>query len=279
MSDGTAHSLNKLNLPVEGIDDYPSVLWVMGSDEDDRDSLTFRDHAHTFFEIHIILAGSVVYGVGEREIYVDSGEFMLVAPRCLHRVISCSESFCKITVAFTLREGAELYERLLTCSPKPFKINGEIKENLDFLLKCAERGGEYSAKIARYRLSEIVYQSCEIMDAVGHSARADQYDPRVWRAKKYIDDNPQIFFGCEEVAAFCRISAKQLGRLFRKFEGVGLLEYIHRKKLEGAKLLLEDEKYSERQISAMLGFADAAYFSRFFLRLEGCLPSEYRKGL
>ena len=130
------------------------------------------------------------------------------------------------------------------------------------------------------RLAETVYRACEAMDAVGGGVDGcERYDSRVFRAKKYIDDNPHIFFGCEEVAAFCRISSKQLGRLFRKSEGIGLLEYIHAKKIEFAKQLLSDKTLSERSIAQMLGFSGAEYFSRFFARLEGRLPSEYRKEL
>ena len=128
------------------------------------------------------------------------------------------------------------------------------------------------------RLAETVYLSFDAMNAAVDENEAKS-DPRVYRAKKYIEDNPHIFFGCEEVAAFCRISAKQLGRLFRASEGVSLLEYIHARKLEEAKALLSDKELSERQIAQMLGFSGAEYFSRFFTRLEGRLPSQYRHEL
>ena len=61
------------------------------------------------------------------------------------------------------------------------------------------------------------------------------FDKRVIKAKMLIEDNTDIFFTCEELSGYCRISAKQLGRLFKKYEGIGLLEYIHRQKTEAAK--------------------------------------------
>ena len=275
-----ADCLNKLNLPIEeATDDFPSVLWVTGADERLRNTLTFRDHSHTYFELHIINSGSITYGFGDQEICVSAGEFIIAPPGKLHRVLSCAESFCKITVAFTLSEESALCKRLLAITPKPYKISLEIEENMNFLLKCAKRRGEYCAKIAKARLAETVYLVCEAMNAATGAKATPNCDPRVYRAKKYIDDNPHIFFGCEEVAAFCRVSSKQLGRLFQKSDGIGLLEYIHQKKLECAKRLLENKALSERQISEMLGFSGAEYFSRFFFRLAGRLPSEYRREL
>ena len=279
MKGNVSDRLNKLNIPIEETDDYPSVLWVTGADERLRDTLTFRDHSHTYFELHVITAGSVTYGFGSREVCVLAGEFIVAPPCSSHRVVVCDESFCKITVAFTLPPECTLYKQLLSIIPKPFKVSAEIEENIDFLLKCAERRSEYYAKIIKARLSETVYLACEVMNATWRGNASFKCDPRVYRAKKYIDDNPHIFFGCEEVAAFCRVSSKQLGRLFRRSDGIGLLEYIHQKKLECAKHLLEDKNLSERQISELLGFSGAEYFSRFFFRLEGKLPSEYRREL
>lgn len=278
MNGKIANDLNRLNFPIENINDYPSVLWVMGADEGDRESLTFRDHTHTFFELHIITEGSVVYGIDTREICVSAGKLLLFSPRCQHRVVGCADSFCKISIAFTLPETCPLYAELCARVPNVFKSNAYIEENIDFLLKCARTHSDYFAKIAKVRLAEIVYLSFEAMNAAVDEIPV-KYDPRVYRAKKYIEDNPHIFFGCEEVAAFCRISAKQLGRLFRAAEGVSLLEYIHARKLDAAKELLADKTLSERRISEMLGFSGAEYFSRFFARLEGKLPTEYRKGL
>ena len=80
MKGNASDRLNKLNIPIEETDDYPSVLWVTGADERLRDTLTFRDHSHTYFELHVITSGSVTYGFGNREVCVLAGEFIVAPP-------------------------------------------------------------------------------------------------------------------------------------------------------------------------------------------------------
>ena len=280
MSSSSINILNKINLPIKEVDEGPSIMWLMASCAENRDTLTFRDHSHTFFELHLVIKGSITYGLEGVVQTVGEGELFFIAPKKMHKVISCEGDFMKMTVAFEIAEGSELCHRLYQCSDTVLKMNESISENIGFITLLAEEKGDYTKDIIRSRLTEIVYFAAEAMSVmIEKSAFAKRFDPRVYRAKKYIDDNPQIFFSCEEISAFCRISPKQLGRLFKESEGISVLEYIHLKKMDYAKTMLKDKNLSEKRIADMLGFSGAEYFSRFFARLEGCLPSEYRKKL
>jgi len=56
--------------------------------------------------------------------------------------------------------------------------------------------------------------------------------------------------------------------------------YLKEKSLEfskEAKKLLEDNKFSIDQISTAVGYDDASYFSKIFLRKTKMTPSQYRK--
>lgn len=270
--------INKMEIPIVPMPDAPTVLWIMASCGANRDELTFRDHAHTYFELHVCLEGSVTYGLGDSTIRLDAGGFLLAAPRVLHRVVACSEEFVKITVAFTVPEGGAFYRRLFERCGVGFALNDAMLDNFDFVKKCAEERGEYLPEAVKMRLAETVYHAADVMHAFSGSAdNVRQSDSRVFRAMKYIDDNPQIFFGCEEVAYFCRVSSKHLGRLFKSETGFGLLEYIHARKLDAAKRLLRESNDSEVEIAAALGFACVQYFSKFFKRHTGKSPSEYRR--
>jgi AraC-like DNA-binding protein len=57
---------------------------------------------------------------------------------------------------------------------------------------------------------------------------------------------------------------------------MGLLEYIHFQKAESAKRLLTELDATPSHVARLLGFSDARYFAKFFLREVGVTPSQYR---
>ena len=278
MNNSFVSVLNKINLPIKETDDGPSVLWIMAACAENRDSLTFRDHSHTFFELHLVLRGSVTYGLRDGERRVCEGEFFLISPKKMHKVISCEGDFTKITIAFEISESSELGKRLSKCADTVFKMNESIRNNIEFIAASGEEKGEYAKDIIRSRLTETVYFAAGAMSAFSEkNTPVKRFDPRVYRAKKYIDDNPQIFFSCEEVSLFCRVSVKQLGRLFKKYEDVSLLQYIHRHKIDCAKRMMLAGDLSLDMISESLGFSNVQYFNKFFFKHTGFTPGEFRK--
>ena len=93
----------------------------------------------------------------------------------------------------------------------------------------------------------------------------------------FIADNPDRFFTCEEIASYCYLSVKQLNRLFLKYERTSLLSYIHNKKINDAKMLLQKGDLNSVDVSEKLGFSSVYYFNRFFSKHTGKTPGEYRK--
>jgi AraC family transcriptional activator of pobA len=72
------------------------------------------------------------------------------------------------------------------------------------------------------------------------------------------------------------VSLRRLNEACRVVLGVPPLSVIHDRALTEARHLLRYTESSIAQIAYALGFSDASYFSRFFHRLAGCSPTEYR---
>ena len=128
------------------------------------------------------------------------------------------------------------------------------------------------------RLCEIIYTVAE-SSAVRNAVPTSPYDTRMIKAKKYIEDNPQIFMTCEEVASYCNLSVKQLGRLFLQYENVSLLAFIHGQKIEEAKRMIKESDELFESISEKLGFSSVNYFGKFFTKHTGVTPGDYRRGI
>ena len=74
------------------------------------------------------------------------------------------------------------------------------------------------------------------------------------------------------------ISTVYLSRVVRQVTGRTVVDYINQMLLMEATFLLQNSKLSITQIADHLHFADTPSFSKFFLRLKGKSPKEYRKG-
>ena len=272
----SAEFINRVDVPLTPSPITP--LWITASAEEKIDNLNFRYHSHTFFEIHFIKRGNMVYGFSDGEVLVPEGSFLIIPPSRLHRVSECSEHFLKITVASTVSDSSVLFESLSCVQCIAYPMSHGLLANLDAIEDNAITRPDFCSEIVRARIVESVYLAASLAGvAEVYDEQQKSFDSRVFRAKRYIQDNPQIFFGCEEIAAFCRLSPKQLGRLFREHEGVTLLDYLHRCKIEDAKRMLADRDMPIDRVAESLGFSNSQYFCRFFKGHTGKTPSEYRE--
>ena len=277
MGNSLLEKINRINFnPQKESGNIPSVLWITATTSENRNDLTFRNHRHAFYEIHIIEYGEIVYGIGDKEVTVREGNSFIIEPGVTHRVIRHSSEFFKISLAVALTDNYELLggesakERLLITTPKG------ITDSIAFIAESNKSFGLYAEDIIKSRLREIVYI---IADAISgrNSPPQKEYDGRIFRAKKYIEDNPSSFFTCSEIAEFCRLSEKQMHRLFYKYEGKSLLAYIHEQKITAAKKKLKGTEETQESIALSLGFSSVHYFNKFFIRHTAVSPGEYRK--
>ena len=72
------------------------------------------------------------------------------------------------------------------------------------------------------------------------------------------------------------LSANYFGDLLKKETGMSPLKHIQQKMLDAAKERVIDTKKSISEISCELGFPYPQHFSRWFKKMAGCTPNEYR---
>ena len=82
----------------------------------------------------------------------------------------------------------------------------------------------------------------------------------------------------EQLAHKVGISVAHLNTVCRELSGQSALQIIHQRLLLEAKRLLIYTPMTVSEVADNLGFADPAYFSRFFKRLNGTSPSVFRAG-
>lgn len=93
--------------------------------------------------------------------------------------------------------------------------------------------------------------------------------------KKYINEHLEDKLSLNEIASLYSISPSYLSALFKKYCDIGFSEYITQMKVNKAKELLLKENYKVYEVSDMLGFESAFYFSKVFKKVTGYSPKEY----
>ena len=268
-------AINKIKLleNKDGVGAF-SLLWIQAAEKENRSTQNHRFHHHAFFEIHCILRGVMRYALKDKIITVSEGQCAVIPPNVPHRVEQLSDDFCKLTVALDINniEGISSQRAFVT------GIDGDVMHTFSLISKYASEKHEYSAELINLWVTTAVYGIMEGSSYKLHTENAEQpYDTRFLKAKKYVEDNYDVFFSCEDVADYCRLSAKQLGRLFMQYEGISLSDFIKTAKLTAAKRMLLSTDKTQKRISEELGFSSESYFNKFFMKHEGVSPGEYKK--
>jgi AraC family transcriptional regulator len=82
-----------------------------------------------------------------------------------------------------------------------------------------------------------------------------------------------------ELAREAGVHPVHVSRVFRRFNGRGIGEYVHRLRIREACERMLNPEASLADISCDLGFADQSHFSRTFLAITGRTPAAFRATL
>ena len=96
-------------------------------------------------------------------------------------------------------------------------------------------------------------------------------------ALRYIEEHfadPE--FNLSALSYAMHVSLSHLSTVFKQATGVNLSAYVTDLRLEQARKLLSDMRYSISEVSFMSGYSDAKYFAKLFKKKTGSTPSEYR---
>jgi signal transduction histidine kinase/ABC-type sugar transport system substrate-binding protein/AraC-like DNA-binding protein len=97
------------------------------------------------------------------------------------------------------------------------------------------------------------------------------------RAVGYVWQHCGRAFTREEMAASLSVTPGYLTQQFRQELGITPWEYLTRVRIERAKQLLAASRLSVTEIAGEVGYNDAAYFSRVFVRETGRTPRSFRQ--
>ena len=176
------------------------------------------------------------------------------------------EMYPLLDVAFTLYE---INARRMTCS-------GGIAA-LDMMLKLIEN--QYGRQLA-LQISQ-QFQHDRIRTEVDSQQMADRMDlamnaPRLIDVINLMENNIEAPLSLPAIADKCKLSLRQIERLFHKYRDLTPSQYYLSLRLMHARQLLLNTNSSVIDISIATGFETQSYFTACYRKHFGCSPRNHR---
>lgn len=126
------------------------------------------------------------------------------------------------------------------------------------------------------KMDYLITKYYDLLTAVTHQKNSHA-DAIAAYAFRYIGEHfTESDFNLSGLSYAMHVSLSHLSTVFKQTTGNNLSAYVTELRLERAKELLTDMRYSISEISGLAGYSDAKYFAKLFKKKTGSTPSEYR---
>ncbi len=110
------------------------------------------------------------------------------------------------------------------------------------------------------------------------TARENEH-PHIKHIKRYIAANLTKKITLAEIAEAVHLVPHYCSALFSKYEGMSIVDFILKSRIELAKSLIAINDMTLSEISEHVGFCDYNYFARVFKRISGVSATHYRRSV
>lgn len=255
-------------------------------------------HTHAFFELVYILSGSAIHSHDDTTEILSTGDYFIIDIGSVHsykaeddfslyNFLFLPEFLDETMVGCTsfkelIRHGMYRYNRIslgLNTERRLFHdADGRILQIMKLLYQeCHEQKLGY-ADICQNLVREILIRMMRntLEQEPDQKHLTEQYPLPIQQALRYFSEH---LSDSSPVTNFCdenHYSREYISRLFKKNIGITPVEYIRKKKMEHACLLLSSTTLKVSHIAEQCGYQDEKTFRTTFKMLLGVTPSEYR---
>lgn len=237
---------------------------------------------HAEFEIHFIKRGRGSYFIGRRSYPFEANHLVVIRSGLVHKCVSRAPVLEKGTLclARSLLEGSRPLARALAAC-RPVLALGEREAALvEVLFRTL------SAEIERREAcwAEMVRAGVEMLVPVIGRAAAGKPGaagprPLTLEMLAWLDRHHAADITPGDLAAALHRSPSRLAHVFREDTSLTIRDYLYRKRVAEAKVLLASEpRLRAREVAARTGFRDYEHFARNFRKITGLTPTAYRAG-
>lgn len=274
----------------------------------------FYPHYHSDLEIAYFSTGRGVYSVTGREYPIGEGDIFIFSNNEIHKItyvdpevktralnIHFPPRLLLMPLSLFPESGAarELSEFFLSSGSRPNRITresaGRFYDDIVSSLLEAERemfaqydGAELLAYQALVRALVLIKRLCRESDRsereTDSSLPSGLSPKRIAAANvgiaavlEYIDGNCTADLSVNELCRISSMSRSNFERMFRRFVGVPVSDYIRRRRVDAATNLLVTTDMTILDVALAVGYHNTANFNKQFRAVTGKTPGEYRR--
>lgn len=256
----------------------------------------FKGEKHDFWEMIYLDSGNATVIADDKKLYLKQGEAFFHRPNEMHNVYTDDEFANSAIISFECNSkdldsiaGKVLllndYEKIiLNKIIQEAKISFSDKLNDLHLNKMNKRpnapfGGEQiiknSIELLIISLIRNDKDNCKFsIDTTKLNAGSDSIVDNVCSImQEKLDSSSGL--NLDDVSFRLGFSKSYIKTLFKKKTGYSIIQYFIELKMEKAKKLLSQQRYTVSEIAYQLGFSSVYYFSRQFKMHTDMAPTEY----
>jgi len=282
----SANRLNKMNFHFEQAGMSFETVWNKLHLPNET-NWNYKEHRHSFYEIHICLAGECTIGIEERDISLHSNTFLVIPPNITHKINYVSRDFSKFVLGVRISSKEKSCTRAIQSFEKNNMFPKVFPSNISIMNCIYAMVSNAHSKLFNYY--DIIKSQlfCLIMYIIRQTSDAENgpeaFDPatqdaRIGAVRGFIKDNLSLKFTNENIAQQLNISSRQLSRIVIDGTGMTVGKLRRAIQVESICEYLKNTNYSLKEIALLTGFSDEFSMSKVFKRVKGMPPKEYRKG-
>ena len=241
-------------------------------------------HTHSFYEIFYVTEGKINHIQNGQKSLIQTGDMFFLRPNdihcfqrvgeCTHRDIIISNELFERAAAFV---SPKLFEEInRSASPLHVQIDSSQIKYLEHHLNFIKYMSPSVEKNRPYLINSI------IAHLLGYLYVSDQEEkppyPRWFQSLlANLNDPTHVKAGIQSAMSEINYNYVYVSRMFKKYIGVTISEYLTQKRMDLAKVFLSTTKMNIAQISEEVGYPYSYRFNQVFKQYNGCTPKEYRK--
>lgn len=255
----------------------------------DRGRWRTEPHAHPAYgQVIFVRSGRGVMNLEGSSVPFEGPCALLLPTECVHGLdyeLDADRWVVTIEVAYLTQINAKLREFIaLWATPRVIPLSGSAEAGVEFcnLIKSLKQEVESDA-VGHVVGTEALLTSLLLMlvretrsDQAANEGATRNDIRQVDRFRKLIDEHYRENLQLQDYASMMAVSLVQLRAACASASEQSPTKMIHARIITEAKRSLIFGDMSVEQIAFWLGFADAAYFTRFFRREVGQAPSQFR---
>lgn len=231
------------------------------------------------YDLWVVEEGRLGVTIDEKTYILNRHDVILLSPQVMYTACCKSDSCRFAFVHFDASIGKN--PRALDGLPLEAAISSElIGEESEKFLECFHTyraGTPLSALSVRGTFMMLLWKFLKVQLERSAQSRSTSTDMnslfRIYKVFDYIETNIDKAICVDDLAEIAKMSPKYFITFFKKAVGVSPAQYVLKYRMKKALEYLYEEKYSVKEIAAMVGYEDQYTFSKAFKKIYNSAPS------